>query len=79
MTSGDHPCQPLTVGRSHQSPPTQEVAPVQPHSPRLHPQDHDDQTILDEQYVKVGLDKTASYSKVRTGMGVACCYGNDSV
>lgn len=39
----------------------------------------DDQTILDEQYIKVCVDKTASYNKVSTGMGVACCHGNDSM
>lgn len=39
----------------------------------------DDHTMLDEQYIKVCLDETAGYSKVSSGMGVACCYGNDGM
>lgn len=73
VASGEHPCQPPPVGGSHQSASTQEVAPVQPPGPRLPPaensaeactQDQEDQTILDEQYIKVCEEKTASYGCV---------------
>lgn len=92
MASDDNLPQPLTVSRRSDSvtsvsPSTHEHSPVQPRSPDLHSADvsnqdnslhQDGHPMLDEQYIKVCVNITATYNSVST-VSMTCCYGNVSM